>query len=73
MSSEKLLTLRELRIALVGPGCPFTTPPAAATIRRWWKKHGLKFHVLPGGRRKHFRLSEVLAFLRDNPGVSDGV
>ncbi len=72
MHAEKLLTLRELRIALVGPGCPFTTPPAAQTIRCWVEKHGLKVHILPGGRRKHFRLSEVLAFLRNNPGVGDG-
>ncbi len=66
---EKLLTLQELRIALVGPGCPFRTPPARATVRSWWKLHGLKFHIIPGGRRKHFKLSEVLGFLREQPEV----
>jgi hypothetical protein len=66
--SEKLLTLRELRIALVGAGCPFTIPPAPHTIRGWTKR-GLKHHVLPGGNRKHFKLSEVLAFLRENTEV----
>ncbi len=68
MSEEKLLTLRELRIALVGPGCPFHTPPAPATIRGWLEQ-GLKHHVLPGGARKRYRLSEVLAFLREHTEV----
>jgi hypothetical protein len=66
--SEKLLTLRELRIALVGAGCPFSTPPAPSTIRGWHAK-GLKFHILPGGSRKLYRLSEVLAFLREHTEV----
>jgi len=61
---EKLLTLRELSIRLAGPGCPFTTPPAPATIRGWIDT-GLKTHVLPGGKRKLYLLSEVLAFLRE--------
>ena len=66
--SEKLLNLRELRIALAGPGCPFKTPPAPATIRGWIPL-GLKYHLLPGGARKHFHLSEVLAFLREHTEV----
>ena len=59
---EKLLNLRELRIALAGPGCPFSTPPAPGTIREWVRL-GLKAHTLPGGRRRYFLLSDVLAFL----------
>lgn len=66
--SEKLLMLRELRIALVGPGCPFTTPPAPHTIRGWVKR-GLKTHVLPGGNRQYFKLSEVLGFLKEHMEV----
>jgi len=66
--SEKLLTLRELRIALAGPGSPFKTPPAPSTIRGWHAK-GLKYHVLPGGSRKHYYLSEVLSFLSANMEV----
>lgn len=68
MPSEKLLKLRELRIALAGPGCPFKTPPAPATIRGWIPK-GLKYHLVPGGVRRHFLLSEVLAFLREHMEV----
>jgi len=66
--SEKLLTLRELRIALAGPGCPFTNPPEPGAIRGWIKR-GLKHHILPGGKRKRFYLSEVLAFLTANMEV----
>lgn len=66
--SEKLLNLRELRIALVGPGCPFKDPPAPEAIREWIKR-GLKYHRLPGGKRKHFYLSEVLAFLAEHMEV----
>lgn len=68
MSSEKLLNLRELRIALAGPRCPFRTPPAPATIRSWIPM-GMKYHLLPGRSRKQFYLSEVLAFLREHTEV----
>lgn len=64
--NEKLLTNRELRFALAGRNCPFTIPPAPASIRDWVKR-GLKFHVLPGGKRKLFKLSEALAFLNEHP------
>ncbi len=67
--AEKLLKARELRIALAGPGCPLNTPPSAEMLRSWWKIHGLKYHLLPGGKRKHFLLSEAVAFLRANPEV----
>jgi len=60
---EKLLKLRELRIALAGPGCPFSTPPAPGTIREWVRL-GLKTHTLPGRRRRQYLLSDVLAFLK---------
>lgn len=66
--SEKLLTLRELRIALVGPGCPFNTPPAPRTVRGWTER-GLTFHLLPGGAQKRYLLSEVLAFLKKHTEV----
>lgn len=64
---EKLLNLRELRIALVGAGCPFSTPPAPSAIREWVRL-GLRTHTLPGGRRRYFLLSEVLAFIRRHRG-----
>lgn len=62
---EKLLTLRELRLRLAGHGCPFVAPPAPVTVRGWIAK-GLKTHKYPGGKRKHFLLSEVLAFLKEH-------
>jgi len=61
--SEKLLTKRELRIALVGPGAPFVKPPTVKTIRGW-VKDGLRPVSVPGRKRDLFRLSEVLAFLK---------
>jgi hypothetical protein len=61
--SDKLLTLHDLRIALVGPGCPFRTPPSRSTILSW-VKHGLKRERLPGGKRWLYRLSFVLEFLK---------
>lgn len=30
---------------------------------------GLKYHILPGGNRKHYYLSEVLAFLKEHMEV----
>ena len=65
--SEKFLNKKELRIALVGPGCPFTKPPTVKTIRGW-VKDGLKPVPVPGRKRDLFRLSEVLAFLKKGEG-----
>jgi len=66
--AEKLLEMKELRIALVGPGGPFKTPPAPAMIRGWIPM-GLKYHRLPGGKRRHFLLSEVMDFLSKHTEV----
>jgi hypothetical protein len=60
---DKLLTLKELRIALVGPECPFGVPPAASTIRLWTSA-GMETFVLPDGKRKHYKVSTTLEFLR---------
>ena len=60
---EKLLNNRELRIALVGHGAPFTMPPTPKTIRGW-VKDGLKTISVPGRKRGLFRLSDVLAYLK---------
>ena len=67
--SEKLLTKKELRIALVGSGCPFVNPPTYKTIRGWVKR-GLKPVLVPGHKRDLFRISEVLAFLKQQEGQS---
>lgn len=62
--AEKLLKLKELRIRLAGPEGLFHEPPAPATIREW-ERLGLKTHLLPGGKRKLYLFSEVLAFLKE--------
>ena len=60
---EKLLNQKELRIALVGHGAPFMTPPTPRTIRGW-VDGGLKTVPVPGRVRPFYRLSDVLAFLK---------